>query len=157
MNAGDLARQFGDRGRRAQRDEGEQPADAPRRGMCSAYGCPLPGALSTGGESHYCWMHFGAGVGANDRITMWLKRHPLVVEALWVTEAWSVAQMDALAQRLEAAGLGEIAPKIRGLEHEGYGRHGEGLKVTRDEREYPKLYMQRLRGWVGSQVPAGGA
>jgi hypothetical protein len=136
-------------------EQGEQAVHRP--GMCSAHGCPLPGAISTGGDSpKYCWLHFGAGVDANDRITSWLRRRPLVVEALWVTEAWSEAQIDALGVRLDEAGLGDIAPQIRVLSHEGYGRHGEGLSVTRDERKHPKLFMQRVRGWVSTQIGAIG-
>lgn len=127
------------------------------RGACSAHGCPLPGALSTGGESRYCWLHFGIGVADNDRITGWLRRRPLVVEALLVTERLSPAQMDALGQRMIGTPFEELAPKVREMQHDGYGRHGEGLTVTRDEREHPKLYMQRVRGLVATKLSAGKA
>jgi hypothetical protein len=149
VKLGDVARGLADR---------EQPATAfvrqVERGFCAAHGCPLPGALSTGGDTRYCWLHFGAGVSENDRITAWLRRRPLVVDALLVTERLSPAQMDALGQRMVGTPFEELAPRVCELKHDGYGRHGEGLTVERDEREHPKLYMQRVRGLVASKLAA---
>jgi hypothetical protein len=154
IDAGALAKQFGNQARRQTRSD---EAEEGRNGGCGAYGCPLPGSLSTGGETRYCGFHFGAGIDANDRITQWLRAHPAVVEALHATEAWSMAQMDALALRMTEAGFADLAPTTRVIRHEGYGRYGTGIEVTRDERDHPKLYVQRLRGAVAQRIAAAGA
>ena len=151
MRSGDLAKSFG---KRAFSDD-----DAPQSSgnRCAAHGCPMPGSLSTGGASRYCQWHFGAGVDSNDRITAWLRRNPLAVEALYATEAMSVQAMRNMGDKMAAAGLSPLVPQVRTLSHEGYGRHGEGIAVVRDEAEFPKLYMQRIRGWVATQIAASKA
>jgi hypothetical protein len=134
--------------------DGEGEEERPRNGMCAAYGCPLPGGMSTGGDRRYCWLHFGAGLSDNDRITSWLRANPLAVEAMWVTQATSPHAIRNLAERLRRAGLDDLAPRVVTLTHDGYGRHADGVAVTRDEHDYPALYAQRVRGWVSAAIGA---
>lgn len=48
---------------------------------CEAYGCPLFGALGSGGK-WYCACHFNADPNLNDAITSELHRRPDTVERI---------------------------------------------------------------------------
>lgn len=152
MNAGELAASIATRHAEPRHDdEGGFGVPARPSWACSANGCPLAGGIITGG-SRSCWAHFGIGFAHHDRITAWLRRRPVLVEALSIHDGTTWAAMEALGARLTAAGLGEFAPRPITLEHEGYGRHGEGLKVERDERGSPRLYRYRLRALVSQAL-----
>ena len=151
MNAGELAAsatRFGLRGHDTDPGASGRPTWA-----CAAYGCPLVGALSTGG-ARYCWLHFGVGVRGSDRITSWLRQRPAVVDALGIPDGATREQLKTIGVKLRRAGLAEMAPIDVTLEHEGYGRHGEGLSVTRSELDYTKVYRYRLRAIVQQAIDA---
>ena len=75
-----------------------------------------------------------------------IRANPLLLDALMVTEATSISAIRNLADQMIAAGMADLAPQAEVvLQHEGYGRHEEGLTVRRSEFEHPKLYRQRLQ------------
>lgn len=60
------------------------PREPTRPGMCTAYGCPLPGTMSTstaGGEWR-CFAHHGKDVGRLQRITAELHRVKWLINAI---------------------------------------------------------------------------
>ena len=58
------------------------PADGTAWGMCSAYGCPLPGTVGDAGK-WFCFCHFNRDPTARDAITAELHRQkPLVDHSL---------------------------------------------------------------------------
>jgi hypothetical protein len=119
---------------------------------CSASGCPLPGALSTGGAERQCFLHFGLGAAHAGRVSGWLRDNPAIVAALRVHDGATPTQMEAIGERLRQAGLADWAPRVVVLDRPGYGRHGEGLRVERSEIDSPKLYRYRLRALVDAQI-----
>lgn len=53
--------------------------------QCSAYGCPMPGSMSSstnGATEWQCWLHYGQNVGSWQRITADLNRMAWLVHAL---------------------------------------------------------------------------
>lgn len=56
-----------------------------RPGMCTAWGCPMHGSISTstaGSSKWLCWLHFGQDVGRWQRITSDLNRLAWLVNAI---------------------------------------------------------------------------
>ncbi len=119
---------------------------------CAAHGCPLAGALSTGGASRYCFAHFGVGFAGLARVTSWLRARPAVVAALSIRDGARREDLSRIGRELRAANLADYAPRSIAVEHEGYGRHGEGVKFTRDELGSPVAYRYRVRALVSTEL-----
>lgn len=153
MKAADLAAEAAERMAQARSMGTSDPMDGARPSWaCSAAGCPLPGAIGSGGADRQCYLHFGLGMGHASRVSSWLRNRPAIVAALRVHDGATHDQMRAIGAKLRAAGLEAWAPRQVTLEHEGYGRHGEGLKVPVDELGAPKVYRQRVRGMVDAEI-----
>jgi hypothetical protein len=150
VNAGDLAAAAAERAAQARSAGTGEPLDGARPSWaCAAGGCPLPGAISGS-----CFLHFGLGNAHAPRVSTWLRNRPAVVEALRIHDGATPYQLELVGRRLAAVGLPDWAPRKVTLEHEGYGHHGEGLKVDADERSSPKLWRQRIRGLVDAEIVA---
>ena len=126
-------------GARQSQDRNENPY------RCRVPGCHIPAGINDGGSQRICGFHFGLTDSQQASTVRKMRAHPVLLEALTISDGISAAAMRNLGQQLVDAGFPELAPKVIEMNHEGYGRHGAGLSVTRDEAEYPKLYRQRLR------------
>jgi hypothetical protein len=124
----------------------------PAPGRCHANGCPLAGGLSNGGAQRYCFLHCETGVARAGWITSWLRDHPLAVEALSIPDGITAQGMANFAEQCARADEHELAPRVATITHEGYGKHGVGITVERNEVDYPKLYRQRIRGLVAQRI-----
>lgn len=113
--------------------------------QCRVLGCRLPAGISDGSQP-ICGFHFGMPDAMQNATVRRIRANPLLLDALMVTEATSISAIRNLADQMIAAGMADLAPQAEVvLQHEGYGRHEEGLTVRRSEFEHPKLYRQRLQ------------
>jgi hypothetical protein len=120
--------------------------------MCGAYGCPLAGTLSAGGERRFCGFHYGIDQKGSDHRTRWLRNRPAIVAALRVTGSTPPEEMSRIGRELVAAGLSQFAPRTVTVTHAGYGRRGDGITAERDECLHPRLYVQRLNAMVTTEI-----
>ena len=113
---------------------------------CRVPGCQVPAAIDDGSQARICGLHFGLDDSVQNAIVRRVRANPILLDALLVTEATSAHAIRNVAEQLIAAGMADLAPQAEVvLQHEGYGRHEEGLTVRRSEFEHPKLYRQRLQ------------
>jgi hypothetical protein len=115
-------------------DESRQ--DGPREWRCMAHGCPVTAGIEAGAGELICRFHDAAPPKHWNEVTRRLRMRDWMVAAADYYSRHDVAPgwADRAKAAAEGHGRPDLAPTVREL------RPG----VTRDEREHPALYAQRL-------------
>lgn len=108
------------RAERTKEGSGAYPASEPEKkpeGQCGAFGCTLPGAISSnmGQGPWFCGLHHGLAFDALDPVTSWIRQHPSEISLLQRVRvcdpyAWDTTLRSNVGDMMRAAGHGQLAP-----------------------------------------------
>lgn len=119
-----------------------------KHGQCFAFGCPMWAGVKTGDE-WLCDCHAMSAPQDWQEITQVLRENIRLVRAChWAMNLNGPDQARRAGEYMERIGHPELAPCVRTLSHAYADRHtGERIEraITKDEREYLGLWVQRLR------------